>query len=108
MEDKLKKAMEILKKYNQEHLLYFYDELSEEEKNKLINQILTIDFDKILNIYKNSFNSNYDQNVKISPIPHIEKDKLSHDEINYYSKIGKAIIKNNEFAVVTMALPIFE
>ena len=103
MEDKLKKAMEILKKYNQEHLLYFYDELSEEEKNKLINQILTIDFDKILNIYKNSFNSNYDQNVKISPIPHIEKDKLSHDEINYYSKIGKAIIKNNEFAVVTMA-----
>ena len=48
--------MEILKKYNQEHLLYFYDELSEEEKNKLINQILTIDFDKILNIYKNKKN----------------------------------------------------
>ena len=30
MEDKLNKAKEILKKYNQEHLLQFYDELSEE------------------------------------------------------------------------------
>ena len=103
MEDKLKTAKEILKKYNQEHLLYFYDELSEEEKHKLVNQILTINFEKILTIYKNSFSSNCNQNVKISPIPHIEKNKLSSDEINYYSKIGKAIIKSNEFAVVTMA-----
>lgn len=103
MEDKLKKAKKILKKYNQEHLLHFYDELSEEEKNKLINQILSINFKKILTIYKNSFNSNYDQNIKVSPIPHIEKDKLSYNEINYYSKIGEAIIKSHQFAVVTMA-----
>lgn len=103
MDDKLKKAKEILKKYNQEHLLHFYDELSEEEKNKLITQILTIDFEKIIAIYQNSFNSSYDSNVKISPIPHIEKDKLSSGEIDYYSKIGEAIIKSNEFAVVTMA-----
>lgn len=103
MEDKLKKAKEILRKYNQEHLLHFYDELSEEKRNLLINQILTIDFEQILNIYKNSFNSNYDPKVKISPIPHLEKNKLSSNEIAYYSKIGEAIIKNNEFAVITMA-----
>lgn len=103
MEDKFKIAQEILKKYNQEHLLYFYNELSEEKKNKLINQILTINFEEILTIYKNSLNFHYDSNVKISPIPHIEKDKLSIEEVNYYSKIGEAIIKNNEFAIVTMA-----
>ncbi len=103
MENKLKTAKEILKRYNQEHLLFFYNELSEEEKNKLINQILNIDFEKILNIYKNSLNFHYDTNIKITPIPHIEKDKLSTDEIDYYSKIGEAIIKSNEFAVVTMA-----
>ena len=50
MENKLKTAKEILKKYNQEHLLHFYDELSENEKNKLLNQILTINFEKILTI----------------------------------------------------------
>ena len=103
MEDKLKKAEEILKKYNQEHLLQFYDELSENEKKLLLNQILSINFEKILNIYTQSLNFHYDPNVEISPIPHIEKDKLSIDELNHYSKIGETIIKNNKFAVVTMA-----
>ena len=103
MEDKLKKAEEILKKYNQEHLLQFYDELSENEKKLLLNQILSINFEKILNIYTQSLNFHYDPNVEILPIPHIEKDKLSIDELNHYSKIGETIIKNNKFAVVTMA-----
>lgn len=103
MEDKLKIAKNILKKYNQEHLLHFYDELPQEQKEKLLNQILNINFEKIINIYKKSLNFHYDPNVKITPIPHIEKDKLSIDEINYYSKIGEAIIKSHQFAVVTMA-----
>ena len=103
MQNKFKKAKEILKKYNQEHLLHFYDEISDDEKNKLLNQILTINFEQILAIYKKSLNFHYDPNVKVSPIPHIEKNKLSFDEIDYYSKIGEAVIKSNEFAVVTMA-----
>ena len=60
MENKLKLAKDILKKYNQEHLLYFYDELTQDEKEKLLNQILTIDFEKILTLYKNSLNFHYD------------------------------------------------
>ena len=103
MEDKLEIAKEILKKYNQEHLLHFYDELSKDEKNRLLDQILTINFEKILTVYKQSLNFRYDPNVKVSPIPHIEKDKLSSKEIEHYSKIGEAIIKSNQFAVVTMA-----
>ena len=103
MEDKLKTAKNILKKYNQEHLLYFYDELSQKQKEQLLNQILSIDFEKILTIYNKSLNFHYDPNVKISPISHIEKDKLSIDNINYYSKIGEAVIKSHQFAIVTMA-----
>ena len=34
MKNKLTKAKEILKKYKQEHLLYFYDDLSDKEKEK--------------------------------------------------------------------------
>ena len=81
MEDKLEIAKEILKKYNQEHLLHFYDELSKDEKNRLLDQILTINFEKILTVYKQSLNFRYDPNVKVSPIPHIEKDKLSKRQI---------------------------
>lgn len=103
MNDKLKKAQEILSKYNQEHLLYLYNELSEEEKNKLINQILNINFEKIINLYVNSKKNEDLSDVKISPLPHLEKNKLTEKESNYYIQIGEAIIKNNQVAVVTMA-----
>lgn len=103
MEDNLKLAKEILKKYNQEHLLYFYDEISEAERNILINQILNIDFDQIINLYANSKKNDDLSNVKISPLPHIEKDKLTEKELDYYTQIGETIIRNNQIAIVTMA-----
>lgn len=103
MEDKLKNAKDILKEYNQEHLLYFYDELSEEEKNMLINQILNIDFEKIINLYNNSKIDEDLSNVEISPLSHIEKDKISEKDLDYYIQIGEAIIRSNQVAVVTMA-----
>ena len=37
-------ALEILKKYGQEHVLAYYDELNEEEKQSLLLQIDEIDF----------------------------------------------------------------
>ena len=73
MDNKLTKAKEILHHYNQEHLLYFYDELSEEQKELLLNQILGIDFNKILTLYKNSFKSTKLDLNTVSPLPHIEK-----------------------------------
>lgn len=103
MENKLLIAKQILKKYNQKHLLNFYSEISDNEKDILLNQILNIDFDKILNLYANSMKNETSQNIDITPLPHIEKDKLSKSDIQYYTSIGELIIKSNSFAVVTMA-----
>ena len=102
MDNKLTEAKLILKKYNQEHLLNFYDELSEEQKEILINQILTIDFEEIITLYHNSKKDDI-INEEISPLPHIEKNNLSKEQIEYYTKIGENLIKNNQVAVVTMA-----
>lgn len=103
MKDKLKSTKEILQKYNQEHLLYFYNELTEKEKNILISQILHIDFKKIINLYINSQKNEDLSNIEISPLPHIEKNKLTQNELTYYTQIGESIIRNNQIAVVTMA-----
>ena len=51
MDNQYLKAKEILKKYNQEHLLAFYDKLTQEKKEKLINQILNINFEQINKLY---------------------------------------------------------
>ena len=37
-------ALEVLKKYGQEHVLAYYDELNDEEKQSLLSQIEEIDF----------------------------------------------------------------
>ena len=41
---------EVLKKYNQEHLLMFYNSLSSKEQKELIQDMEKIDFDFISNL----------------------------------------------------------
>lgn len=101
--DSLKKAEKILKKYHQEHLLNFYDELDDAEKEKLLNQICSINFDEIFNLYEASKVDEQIPENLIKPIPYIDKKQLSKSKILDYMKIGEDIIINNEFAVVTLA-----
>ena len=49
--DNFLKAKEILKEYNQEHLLSFYDELYDEQKKFLVIKILRIYFKQIFDLY---------------------------------------------------------
>ena len=42
--DRLKSARELLRKHGQEHLLAYYDELSEAERESLLTQIESIDW----------------------------------------------------------------
>ena len=103
MEDNYKKASEIVKKYHQEHLLDFYDELDDDEKEQLCNQIINIDFEQIFNLYEIS---KINEDIPISaidPLHYYIKDKFTEKELTYYSTIGENSIKNHEFAVVTMA-----
>lgn len=103
MNDKLTKVKDILAKYHQEHLLHFYNEISECEKEYLLNQIEHIDFELIKSLYENSkIIKEVDYN-NISPLFHIEKEKLSSNEINTYIEIGEKVFKQNAFAIVTMA-----
>lgn len=101
--DNFLKAREILKEYNQEHLLSFYDELDDVEKKFLVDQILRIDFKQIFDLYEASKTDEVIPCNLIEPLPYFDKEKLTLDEINMYSKIGASYIEKGEFAVVTMA-----
>ena len=103
MEEKLLATKEILKKYGQEHLLENYENLSEENKNVLLNDILTIDFGEIAELYEQTKHKVEFENCKIEPIDHVEKAKLSDEELRKYSEIGIQEIKKGKLAAVTMA-----
>lgn len=100
---KLQKAKEILRTYHQEHLLDFYDYLNEEQKSFLLEQITTINFDQIFKLYENSKIEKDTSKDIIQPLPCIDKSTLTKEQIDYYTQLGISSIKNNEYAVITMA-----
>lgn len=103
MENKYDKAKKILKEANQEHLLRFYDNLDSKNKEKLLNEILNINFEEINELFSNIKHvPDLKENI-IEPISYIDKEKLEDDKREYYEKIGIEEIRKGKLAVVTMA-----
>ena len=91
-----------LENYGQQHLIQFWDELTEEEKDELLNQIDNIDFDLVSKLY-NERNIGINTDDIIQPLEYIDKLKLSNDDIVKYTVIGEKAIRNGELAFVTLA-----
>lgn len=100
---KFDEAKQIIEKYNQPHILKSYERLNEKDKEKLIEQILRIDFEQILNLYEKTKVPVEFKDSKIEPIPAIDSVKLSDEEKEKYTKIGEEILKAGKHAAVTMA-----
>jgi UDP-N-acetylglucosamine pyrophosphorylase len=83
-----------LSKYNQEHLLKFYDELNDTEKNHLINQINAIDFDLITSLFQT-----VNEKGEAAEITSM----TSYEPKPEYTASGLEVMKRSEYAVVTMA-----
>ena len=103
MVEKIIRAKEILEKYGQEHLLKFYSELSDEKKSKLLDDILTIDFKQLQELYESTKTKPNYENGKIEPIAYKSKENLSQEDLDKYTKIGEEAIRQGKLAVVTMA-----
>lgn len=80
MEDKLKKVESILKEFNQEHVIQFYDELDDNQKENLLNQILSIDFDEISTLYNESKQNSIISTEEIEPLEYYIKENLTQED----------------------------
>lgn len=100
MEEELRKKLE---KYNQKHVLNFWEELTCEEKELLENQVRKIDFELVNKLYEETKTSHEQGRDIIEPMKYTDKYKLTKDKQEYYEKIGEKIIRNGEYAVATMA-----
>ena len=103
MNEKYEKALNLLKEYGQEHILKNYERLSEENKGKLLEQILSIDLAQIKDLYESTKKQISFANDKIEPIDYVDKSTLSEEEKKKYDSLGEAEIKSGKYAVVTMA-----
>ena len=101
--DKYNKAKEILKKYKQEHIIEFIDKSNQGIKDRLIDQVLNIDFEELKELYEKTFEDIYVDLEELHPIKAVNPDLLSKKELEELEKLGEDIIKQNKFAVATMA-----
>ena len=101
--DKVQDAIDILKMYNQEHIIKLLEKLDEEQKTELIEQINHIDFHQIMELYDNTKKEIEIKENKIEPLPYLDKAKLTTEQKEEFEKLGEEVIRNNQYAVVTMA-----
>ena len=101
--DKVQDTLELLKTYNQEHIIKLLSKLEGKEKEELIDQINRIDFHQIMELYDNTKKENEIKENKIENITYLDKAKLSKEQKEEFDTLGENEIRNGKYAVVTMA-----
>ncbi|MBQ6180115.1 MAG: UDPGP type 1 family protein [Ruminococcus sp.] len=93
-------AKELLEKFGQEHLLKYYDEISDEEKAELLAQIELIDFSVLENLREeNRFTA---ARGKFEPLGAVTIKDIENNSQKYNSA-GIDAIKNGKVAAVLLA-----
>ncbi len=100
MNTNFEEAKKILEINNQTHIIPF---LEDGKNDELIDQILKIDFEELKELYDKTKENNTVKKDDLSPITALNPNKLSKDELDEIEKNGEDIVRNNKFAVSTMA-----
>lgn len=99
----LEKIKERLKEFNQEHLLEIIEKFTLEEKKEISKQIDNLDFKEISDLYSSLTHKEKEDGQGIEPIIAINKDKLSKEQLEKYTKTGEEILYSNRYALITMS-----
>lgn len=101
--DKNEDIIQLLKIYNQDHIIKLLDRVDEEQKVALIEQINKIDFHQIMELYENTKKDLEIKENKIESIKYLDKNKLTKNEKERFDELGEKVIVSGKYAVVTMA-----
>ncbi len=101
--DRTQNTIELLKTYDQEHIIKLLNKLEGKEKQNLIEQIEKIDFHQIMELYDNTKKELKIKENKIENIAYLDKAKLTKEQKEEFDNLGEELIRKGEYAVVTMA-----
>ena len=101
--DKKQEAIDILKEYDQEHIIRLLEKLDSKKQEELIEQIQKIDFHQMMELYQNTKKEIEFKESKIEPLKYLDKAKLTEQQHEKFDKLGAKVVENGQYAVVTMA-----
>ena len=91
----------LLKKYNEDKLLNYYDNLEINDKNKLREDIKKVNFKLMHTLYTNS---KYDEELDMKKVSSLKViTSLSKKDKTKYTKVGENLIKKNGYGIVLLA-----
>lgn len=99
----IEKIIDKLNNYDQKDIVKMMEKFTEEEKEKLAVQVENLDLDMVMNLYKNAKNIPAIDENKIEHISYTDLYALSEEKFKEYKEIGSKVIRDNKYAVVTMA-----
>lgn len=92
----IESVRQVLSQYSQQHLLQFWDQITEEQKQLLYKDIKSIDFAKVCKAFEVTVNSENEQSEKIddlleplSPQVHESITRTTKDKLHSYRENGK-------------------
>ena len=99
---KIEQAKKRLEDNKQFKVLSILEKLMDEKKEELAKNILKVDFNLIKRLYQDK-DSKKNKNDKIEPIKYIDKNRLNNKQRQEIEKLGEKVLRQNQYAVVTMA-----
>ena len=103
MKENLKQAKEILRKYHQEHIIHTIDKLEPEKQEEMIEEILSIDFDELDELYELAKKPLEIDLCELEPVTALNPKRLPKEVYDEYKAIGAEVVKNKKLAVVILA-----
>ena len=103
MDTKIKDAEAKLKKYNQDVVIKLMNKLEGKEKEALAESVLETDLESVEKVFKTINTKQETSSNGIAPMNATIKENVSDEERQKYYELGKKVIENNEYAVVTVA-----
>ena len=103
MKTRIQEAEEKLKKYNQDSVIKLMNKLDNDKKEALAESVLDTDLESVQNVFKTINAKPEVKSENILPMNATIKEDVSESERENYFEIGKKIIENGEYAVVTVA-----
>lgn len=100
--NKLEQLTEILNKNNQTKILKLLSNVTEEQRNQLVKELLKVDFKQVNRLYINKDKKTKKEDI-IEPIKYVDKNKLNSKQKSELEKLGEKVLRQNQYAVVTMA-----
>lgn len=101
----MEKYVNILETNNQQHLLKYIEKANGSQKENLIKEIESLDFEQLQRLYETS-NRDNEKAISSCIIEHTrftDKYRIGDEKFNMLKELGETSIKNGEYAVVTMA-----